>query len=58
MFLCGTMKTTRERILEAARETSINKGYKGAKTRKIAQRAGESEVTLFRKFKSKSNLLN
>ncbi len=57
MFLCGTMKTTRERILEAARETFIKKGYKGATTRKIAQRAGVSEVTLFRKFKSKSNLL-
>jgi len=51
------MKTTREKILKAARETFIKKGYKGATTRKIAQEAGVSEVTLFRKFKSKSNLL-
>ncbi|WP_455240564.1 TetR/AcrR family transcriptional regulator [Methanothermobacter tenebrarum] len=51
------MKTTREKILEAARETFIKKGYKGATTRKIAQKAGVSEVTLFRNFKSKSSLL-
>lgn len=57
ILLCGIMKTTREKILEAARETFIKKGYKGATTRKIAQKAGVSEVTLFRKFKTKSSLL-
>jgi len=32
-------------------------GFKGARTRKIAELAGVNEVTLFRKFQSKENLL-
>jgi AcrR family transcriptional regulator len=54
-----TMKkaiTTRERILDAAFELISSKGYLGASTREIAQKAGVAEVTLFRLFKNKESL--
>jgi AcrR family transcriptional regulator len=47
---------TRERILGAAFELISDKGFAGASTREIAQRAGVAEVTLFRHFTSKENL--
>jgi len=49
-------KPARERILEAAFELMSDKGFAGASTREIAQRAGVAEVTLFRQFTNKENL--
>jgi AcrR family transcriptional regulator len=46
-----------QRILEAALKVFATEGYTGATTRKIAEEANVAEVTLFRKFKSKENLL-
>lgn len=48
---------TRERILRAAAKVFTEKGYAGATTRAIAAEAGVNEVTLFRRFGSKKNLL-
>lgn len=48
---------TRERILEAAVRTFAAAGSRGAVTRRIAEAAGVSEVTLFRHFASKEALL-
>ena len=49
---------TKERILKAALKLFAANGYKGATTRAIAKEAGVSELTLFRSFKTKENLLN
>ena len=49
---------TEQKFLDAALEIFAEKGYKGATTRIIAQKAGVSELTLFRKFKTKENLFN
>ena len=48
---------TRERILRAAAKVFSEKGYAGATTRAIAAEASVNEVTLFRRFGSKKNLL-
>jgi AcrR family transcriptional regulator len=47
---------TRKLILDAAFELISSKGYLGASTREIAQKAGVAEVTLFRHFASKESL--
>jgi AcrR family transcriptional regulator len=49
---------TRERILLAAAEIFAEKGYARATTRSIAEAAGVNEVTIFRHFGSKRNLLS
>ncbi|MDO5835368.1 MAG: TetR/AcrR family transcriptional regulator [Methanobacterium sp.] len=49
---------TEQKFLDAALEIFAEKGYKGATTRLIAKNAGFSELTLFRKFKTKENLFN
>ncbi len=46
----------REKILRAAFDLFAEKGYAGATTREIAQRAGVNEVTIFRQFGSKEIL--
>lgn len=46
-----------ETILDAAADLFAERGYQGTTTAAIAQRAGVSEVTLFRKFRSKQGLL-
>ena len=46
----------REQILESALTVFIEKGYNGATTMDIANRAGISEVTLFRYFDSKKQI--
>lgn len=51
------MENTEQRILDAALRVFASEGYTGATTRKIAEEADVAEVTLFRKFKSKENLL-
>ncbi|MBN1135071.1 MAG: TetR/AcrR family transcriptional regulator [Anaerolineae bacterium] len=48
---------THRRILEAAAEVLTAQGYARATTRAIAAAAGVNEVTLFRHFGSKKNLL-
>jgi AcrR family transcriptional regulator len=51
------MKTTEKKILVAATKLFSEFGYSGISTRKIAEQAGVNELTIFRIFKSKSNLL-
>ena len=51
------MKNTDEKILDAATRIFAKEGVSGATTRKIAQAAGVNEVTLFRHFKTKDELL-
>lgn len=55
--LLNDPRTTSERLIEAALELVAERGYKGATTRLIAQRAGVAEVTLFRAFGSKQQLI-
>lgn len=47
----------RARLLQAALELLAERGYRGATTREIARRAGVSEVTLFRHFRRKEDLM-
>jgi len=51
------MLTTEKKILKAATKLFSEHGYKGVSTRSIAALAGVNEITIFRHFKSKSNLL-
>jgi AcrR family transcriptional regulator len=46
-----------ETIYQAAIEAVIERGYTGATTKQIADAAGISEVTLFRKYGSKAELV-
>ena len=48
---------TRQKLLEATLELISEKGYMGATTREIASLAGVSELTLFRKFGKKEQLI-
>lgn len=47
-----------ERIIKASFEILEKEGISNATTKKIAEQAGVSEVTLFRKFKTKKNLID
>jgi AcrR family transcriptional regulator len=49
---------TRDRLLKAAIEVFSTEGYVGATTREIARVADVSEVTLFRHFQSKEQVLS
>ncbi len=49
--------SARDRLLDAAAEVFARDGLVGATTREIARSAGVNEVTLFRLFNSKENLL-
>ena len=51
------MAISDERILEAAVAVIAERGYANATTKQIAARANINEVTLFRRFGSKKNLL-
>ena len=51
-----TLKEARKKIIEAALDLFSQKGFYATTTRKIAQQADVSEVTLFRHFKSKTAL--
>ena len=48
---------TRQHLLDAAAKVYAESGFRGATTRKIAEVAGVNEVTLFRLFGSKVNLI-
>jgi len=47
-----------EKIINASFHILEKEGFSGATTKKIANQAGVSEVTLFRKFKNKEKLIN
>jgi AcrR family transcriptional regulator len=49
--------SARQRLLDAAAHVFARDGLNGATTRAIAREAGVNEVTLFRLFQSKENLL-
>ncbi|MDI6723803.1 MAG: TetR/AcrR family transcriptional regulator [Methanobacterium sp.] len=49
---------TKEKLVDAALKLFAEEGYVGTKTRIIAHEAGFSEMTLFRKFKTKENLFD
>lgn len=49
--------TIRDRIIGAAAELFSRSGYRGATTRRIAERADVNEVTIFRHFGSKEELI-
>ncbi len=51
------MTETRDKILDAARELFYEHGYYATSTRVIARDAGVNEVTLFRHFGNKEELL-
>ena len=51
------MFSTEDKLLRAATSVFAKRGVSGATTREIAQRARVNEVTLFRHFKSKEELL-
>lgn len=51
------MEKTEDRILDATIKLLDQVGWEGTTTRKIAAEAGVNEVTLFRKFKTKKQLL-
>src|SRR5690625_1083966 len=51
------MTSTRDKVIEATVELVNEKGYKGATTKEIAQRAGVNEVTNFRKFGNKKGIV-
>ncbi len=53
----STVSDTRRRLLEAATRVFAQSGLEGATTREIARAAKVNEVTLFRHFQSKENLL-
>ncbi len=54
----STPHNARQRLLDAAREVFAQFGAAGATTRRIAEVAGVNEVTVFRLFHSKEELLD
>jgi AcrR family transcriptional regulator len=56
-LIASSAERTRQRLLDAATQTLKRVGIQGATTREIARQAGVNEVTLFRHFKSKEQLL-
>jgi AcrR family transcriptional regulator len=53
----GHNSSTRDRLVAAALEVLLERGYRGATSRVIAQTAGVNEVTLFRLFSTRDHLL-
>lgn len=51
------LRNNKDKLLLAAIDLMDEKGYKGVSTKDIAAAAGVSEMTLFRNFGSKQNLL-
>lgn len=50
------MNDTKDKIIKAARELFESNGFTATTTKEIAEKAGVSEVTLFRHFETKRNL--
>jgi AcrR family transcriptional regulator len=53
----GSADLTKKRILAAAELVFSRDGFQGATTREIARQAGVNEVTLFRHFRTREELL-
>jgi AcrR family transcriptional regulator len=53
----GSSDLTKKRILAAAELVFSRDGFQGATTREIARQAGVNEVTLFRHFRTREELL-
>lgn len=51
------MRDTRDKIIDAAMELVIEKGYSDMTTLDIAEKAGVNEVTLFRRFGTKKDII-
>lgn len=49
--------TAREKVMEAATLLFGEKGYTATTIREVAEKAGVNELTIFRNFKNKENLL-
>ena len=56
--MCGEKENTEEKIMKAAFDILQRDGLAKTTTKKIAAEAGVNEVTLFRKFENKKNLIN
>jgi AcrR family transcriptional regulator len=54
----GSADLTRNRILDAAEHVFSRDGFQGATTREIAREAGVNEVTIFRHFHTRDELLH
>ncbi|MEH6450470.1 MAG: TetR/AcrR family transcriptional regulator [Oleispira sp.] len=52
------MKSTKDSILECARDQYLNEGYKGLSMRKIAQKANISATAIYRHFSNKEELFH
>lgn len=53
----GSGRDTRSRILEAARELAVEKGFDAFTVEKVAEQAGVSRMTVYYQFGSKQELL-
>ena len=51
------MDKTSKKIIDAMMEIILERGYTGATTKDIAERAGINECTIFRKFKEKKEIV-
>ncbi|WP_345805838.1 TetR/AcrR family transcriptional regulator [Bacillus subtilis] len=51
------MRPTNKRILDAAMQLLVKKGYRATTTKEIAEKANVSEATIFRNFKNKQGLV-
>ena len=51
------MDKTSKKIIDAMMEIILERGYTGATTKDIAERAGINECTIFRKFKGKNEIV-
>lgn len=56
-ILISTNPSSTDKLLSAVIDLVAEKGYNGVSTKEIASAAGVNEVTLFRQFGSKQNLL-
>src|SRR5258707_15430236 len=54
----GSSDLTKQRILAAAELVFSRDGFHGATTREIAREAGVNEVTIFRHFRTREELLH
>ncbi len=56
-ILENSMDKTSKKIIDAMMEIILERGYTGATTKDIAEKAGVNECTIFRKFKEKKEIV-
>ena len=56
-IIMKTFSSTDEKIIKATFEILQEEGFAKATSKKIAAKAGVNEVTIFRNFKNKNNLV-